>query len=39
MDPIPNPTLNFRDFFVLAPEIVLAVAGLVVLLAYVGWVL
>jgi NADH-quinone oxidoreductase subunit N len=31
------PTLNFRHFFVLAPEIVLAVWGLVVLMVDVGW--
>ncbi len=37
MSPTAAPTLYFRDFFVLAPEIVLAVWGLVVLLVDIGW--
>jgi NADH-quinone oxidoreductase subunit N len=37
MPPISSPIPNYRDAFILAPEIVLAVWGLVVLMADVGW--
>ncbi len=37
MPPTAAFTINFRDFYVLAPEIVLALWGLVVLLYDVGW--
>lgn len=37
MSPTAALTLDFRNFFVLAPEIVLAVWGLLVLMVDVGW--